>query len=206
VIETLTHIFRKDSEPFQSLSVLPEQAALEIMKALYVEESIFWKRFKDPGQYLEERRRTEAWLREAFISKGGEPKEAFPIYTILGWSKWADDVVDPTTLATTRIIEIPLRILKACEVSFTYPDSMISHWLGMDKPEPLYLPEFHGKVFTLSEIQTIVERKGMPEEGWETNMPRELAHYIEAQVWNREVLIQYWQGLPGNSLQTAPAF
>jgi hypothetical protein len=67
------------------------------------------------------------------------------------------------------------------------------------------LPEFHGKVFTLSEIQTIVERKGMPEEGWETNMPRELAHYIEAQVWNREVLIQYWQGLPGNSLQTAPA-
>ncbi len=40
----------------------------------------------------------------------------------------------------------------------------------------------------LSEILAIVEEKGMPEDDWETNLPRSLAPYIEAQVWNHELL------------------
>jgi hypothetical protein len=51
-----------------------------------------------------------------------------------------------------------------------------------------YEPEYHGKVFTLDEIQAILERKGMPGEGWKTKMPAHLAHYIEAQVWDHELL------------------
>jgi hypothetical protein len=88
-------------------------------------------------------------------------------------------------------IHIPLSVFTEHDVSFTYPDSMISLWFGRDKPVEYYLPEYHGKVFTISEILSIVEAKGMPEEEWETNLPRDFAPYIEAQVWNHELLEKY---------------
>jgi hypothetical protein len=68
---------------------------------------------------------------------------------------------------------------------------MISRWFGREKPVEYYQAELYGKVFTLSEILSIVEKKGMPEEDWETNLPKSLAPYIEAQVWNRELLFEY---------------
>lgn len=33
-----------------------------------------WGRFKDPAQYLHERKETELWLRKEFILKGGRPQ------------------------------------------------------------------------------------------------------------------------------------
>ena len=77
------------------------------------------------------------------------------------------------------------------DVSFTYPDSMISHWFGRDKSAEFYQAELHGNVFTLAEILSIVEKKGMPEKDWEIKLPRHLAPYIEAQVWNHELLKEY---------------
>ena len=76
-------------------------------------------------------------------------------------------------------------------MSFTYPDSMISFWVGAEKPLQYYFPELHGIVFTLPEILTLVEQKGMPEEGWKTNLPDDLAPYIEAQVWNHSLLTAF---------------
>ena len=61
------------------------------------------------------------------------------------------------------------------------------------------MPDYHGKVFTLSEILSIVEIKGLPEEGWETNTPASLPHYIEAQVWNRTLLLEYKRQLDGDN-------
>jgi hypothetical protein len=100
-------------------------------------------------------------------------------------------MADAATLATTAEIQVPLSIFGEGEVSFTYPDSMISGWLGMEKPLEYYQPDYHGQVFTLSEICAIVATKGLPEEGWETNLSSSLAHYIEAQVWNRKSLLAY---------------
>lgn len=68
---------------------------------------------------------------------------------------------------------------------------MISLWFGRDKPGEYYQPEYHGKVFTLSEILAIVAVKGLPEERWVTNLPSNLAPYIEAQVWNHQLLLAY---------------
>lgn len=188
VVDYLVHYYRKGTEPFRSLSALPEEDALRIMKSLYVEGSVVWERFRDPQQYLVERRQTEEWLRREFIAKGGSPQEPYPIYTVLGRSRWMLKMAGAATLATTAEIQIPLSILRECDVSFTYPDSMISHWFGVDQPPEYFQPDYHGKVFTLSEICSIVAIKGLPEEGWETNVPSSLAHYIEAQVWNREPL------------------
>lgn len=202
MIDYLTHYYRKGSEPFQSLSALADTEALNRMKAMYIKGSIFWERFEDPGWYLNTRREVEAWLRSEFISRGGNPRETYPIYMILGSSKWAESVGDSETLSTTAEIRVPLSLFKEEDLSFTYPDSMVTWYLEHEKNVEYYQPGYHGKLFTLSEIQAIIELKGMPGEGWETRVPRRLAHYIEAQVWNRELLLEYWRRLKSENSTT----
>jgi hypothetical protein len=153
------------------------------------DDTPFGARFKDPVQYMRNRRQTEQWVREEFIAKGGQPREAYPIPMVLGSSKWMAKVAPDKELHAE--IRIPLSVFTEYDVSFTYPDSMISLWFGRDKPPEYYLPDYHGKVFTLSEILSIVESKGLPEEAWETNLPSNLAPYIEAQVWNHKLRLEY---------------
>lgn len=191
MIDFLIHYYRTGTEPFHSLSALPDAKAIEIMRSLYVEGSVIWERFKDPAGYLQMRREIEAWLRREFIRLGGEPQEPYPIYMVLGRSKWVERMADAATLATTSEIQVPLSILSERDVSFTYPDSMVTYFLELRKDPETYQAGYHGRVFTLSEMRRIVEQKGLPEEGWETRTAAEVAHYVEAQVWNREVLGEY---------------
>ena len=101
--------------------------------------------------------------------------------------------LDALTLATTTEIEVPLSLFRECDLSFTYPDSMVSFLLAREKEPEYYLPAFHGKVFTLSEIRSLVESSGLPGEKWGTNLPGSMPNYIEAQVWNHEPLTPYKQ-------------
>jgi hypothetical protein len=162
------------------------------MKRLYVEGSIFWERFRDPPSYLYLRKQVERQLRNEFLLKGGRPKEEYPIYMVLGRPKWTQTSEDAMTVMTTDEILVPLKIFSAEDISFTYPDSMVSAIIMKEKNPDYYEPEYHGKVFTLKEIREIIEKKGMPGEGWLTNMPKHYAHYIEAQAWNREILLGYY--------------
>lgn len=192
MIDHLTYYYTRGTPPFRSLSALPPDEAIKIMQDLYIknEESILFERFREPQQYLERRRQTEQWVREQFIAKGGRPQEAYPISMVLGNSRWVEKHA-PGALDTQSDMRIPLSILNEEEVSFTYPDSMISFWFGMEKPAEFYMPEYHGRIFTLSEIQEIIEAKGLPEDGWAINLPDSMAPYIEAQVWNHVKLIEY---------------
>ena len=194
MINTLIHAYKRDTEPFRSLSALPETDALSIMKGLYIEGSVFWERFRDPAQYLHLRRQVEDWLRSEFIAKGGKPQAPYPIYMALGRSKWIETMLDDITLATTLEIELPLSIFRESDVSFTYPDSMVSFILHQERNPDYYRPEYHGRVFTWSEIQSIVEANGLPGYGWGTDLPSDLANYIEAQIWNHEPLLAYRPG------------
>ena len=189
----LTHYYRRGSEPFRSLSSLPEADALRIMQDLYIEGSAIWQRFRDPLGYLRARRQTEGWLRQAFIAKGGQPTLDYPIYFVIGSPKWVQRVADPLTLATTTEIQVPLSIFKETEISFTYPDSMVSRAMEIEKDPGYYQPGYHGNVFTRSEILAIIAQKGLPDEGWETDVPDTLAHYIEAQAWNHAPLTKFLQ-------------
>ena len=173
------------------MSALSDVEAVGIMKDLYVERSVFWERFKDPAGYLQLRRQVEEWLRSEFIAKGGKPQASYPIYMMLGRSKWVQTMLDATTLATTRELQIPLSVFRDCDVSFTYPDSMVSFILNDQRNPEYYLPEYHGKVFTLCEMRSIVEANGLPGSTWGTNLPGDLANYIEAQIWNHEPLLAY---------------
>src|SRR5512134_33658 len=108
MIEHLIHFYRSGTEPFRTLSSLPEDVAIQMMRDLYVEGAIFWDRFKEPVQYLRMRKQIEQAVRQAFIAKGGAPQEPYPIYLVLGWSKWLRGDVDAVTLSTTTQIEVPL--------------------------------------------------------------------------------------------------
>ena len=184
----VTHYYMNDKEPFQSLSSLTDEAAIKIMEEL-CDDTPFGERFKDPIQYLTARKDTELWVREAFIAKGGKPKDRYPISMVLGSSQWLVDAAPDRNKHAE--IRIPLSVFTEYDISFTYPDSMISRWFGLVKPVEHYQADLHGKVFTLSEILSIVAEKGMPEEDWKTDTPRDLAPYIEAQVWNHGLLLKY---------------
>lgn len=192
MVDYLTYYYSRGTPPFRSLSALPPGQAIQIMQDLYAKfkGSILFERFSDPVQYLQQRRQTEQWVREQFIAKGGQPQAAYPISMVLGTSPWVQQHA-PGPAEAQAEIRIPLSIFKESEVSFTYPDSMISLWFGTDKPAEYYQPAYHGQVFTLTEILAIVELKGLPEEGWQTNLPDTLAPYIEAQVWNHEPLLAH---------------
>ncbi len=191
MIDYLIHFYRSGTEPFRTLSLLPDSDAIQIMKDLYVGGAVFWDRFKDPLQYRRMRQQIEQYLHQVFIAKGGTPYESCPIYMVLGRSKWLRNDLDAATLATTAQIEVPLYLFKEGDISFTYPDSMVSYLIASQPESEYYLPEYHGKVFTLSEIRSIVEANGLPGEKWGTNLPISLPNYIEAQVWNHEPLLKY---------------
>jgi hypothetical protein len=198
VVTYLTHYYVRGTEPFQSLSALSDAEAVRIMAGLY-DETLFGVRFRDPAQYLQHRRRTEQWVRDEFIAKGGRPQADYPIPMVLGDSKW---LVKQAPIPEAHAeIRIPLSAFTNYDVSFTYPDSMVSLWLSREKPVEYYLPGYHGKIFTLSEILAIVEEKGLPEDAWKTDLPAYLAPYIEAQVWNHAPLLEYkkrvYDGNPG---------
>lgn len=190
MIDRLNHFYKRGAEPFRTLCSLPEEEAISIMRSLYVAGSIFWERFEDPIAYLRLRKQIEESIRETFIAKGGRPHEAHPIYMAFGRTKWMQNGLDAVTLATTTEIEVPLAWFEECDVSFTYPDSMVSFLLADEKESEYYLPDFHGKVFTLSEIRSIVESNGLPGERWGI-LPFSTPNYIEAQVWKHEPLLEY---------------
>jgi hypothetical protein len=179
----LVHYYKRQGGPFRSISLLPDEEALEIMRAL-ADDTIFGERFKDPEWYLDARRKTEQWTRAAFIDKGGTPRETCPVYMTLGRSSWIESGSQPDD---PYPIALPLSIFDEGDVSFTYPDSMVSHWFWMEKPPEFYHPDVHGIVFTRSEILALIEERGLPED-WEMGLSPGIAPYIEAQVWNLEPL------------------
>lgn len=191
MVDYLIHYFKKGCRPFRSLTTLPEPEALALMRSLYIKDSVFWERFEDPEGYLMLRRAVEERLYGLFAAKGGRPVERKPVYFMLGRPPWASEMVDAVTIATTEEIVVPLSLFDEHDISFTYPDSMVSAIVERDKNPLYYEPEVHGRLFTLPEIRTIVAERGMPGEKWQTQMPRHLAHYIEAQVWNRGPLDRY---------------
>ena len=191
MIDYLIHAYRKGTDPFRSLSALSDMEAIQKMKGFYVEGAIFWERFKDPAQYLKARRQVEQWLRREFVAKGGKPQAPYPIYMVLGRSKWIETALDAATRATTVEIQVPLALFRECDVSFTYPDSMVSFMLDNQRDLEYYLPEYNGRVFTLSEIRAIVEANGLPGDQWGTDLPSYFGNYIEAQIWDHEPLSEY---------------
>jgi hypothetical protein len=154
-------------------------AALNVIFNLRDRVGSVYRRFRNPEQYLKQRREAESWVRQEFIERGGQPISAYPHYFVVEQAKW----IEQGYSGESGIVQFPVSAFQAEQVSFTYPDSMISYWLKSQTNKVFYHPEYHGQVFGLSEIRKIIDAFGVPDEEWRTEEARKYDLFIEAQVW-----------------------
>jgi hypothetical protein len=185
---SLTHYHPKRLKPFLTLSDLPEDKAIELMSSLY-EDSEYGRRFKDPREYITNRKKTEVFVRNRFIQKGRKPTDDYPLYMIVQDSEWLQKN-GPLNDEGKKIV-LPLFIFSVDDVSFTIPDSMVSFWLFHEQKNPLYKKEIHGIAFDKIEIIEYLNTHGLPEFSKDKLHPPELPQYIEVQVWNRKIIYDY---------------
>jgi len=185
----LTHYYKTGEPPFRSLSALADSEALRIASEFRNETALVYRRFKKYEKYWSKRRETEQWLRNEFIKKGGQPKTEYPHYMVLGESSYIHEGYE----GKCSEIRIPLSAFNKQEISFTYPDSMVSRWLEEQKHEIYYHSDYHGKVFTLPEILKLTAQYGIPEQEWKHEPDRAYDFFVEAQIWNFEPLRQYME-------------
>ena len=189
MIDFLSHYYRKDKRPFQSMSYLPDDEAECVGMALLEENPKAFRRFRKFPTYWPRRRRTDQWVRSQFEKKGGAPDESYPQYMVLGTSSYIAALGEDGGYADLRI---SLSEFDPKEISFTYSDCMVSLYLSEhDRDKPYFNPEIHGKVFTLPEILEVVKVYGIPDGEWETNPKKSFDFFVEAQVWSFRPLKKY---------------
>lgn len=92
-------------------------------------------------------------------------------------------------------IEIPLGLFSSKNISFTYPDSFFSEWLSRNKDHELYNNELNGKIFTIDEILNLLAQNKIPQNVQiDTAYSYKFEFYIEAQVWDYDILNNYMTG------------
>ncbi len=189
-MDYLSHYYRKDKQPFESMSYLSVDEAETVGRALFKENPKAFCRFRKSNfpTYWTRRKKTDRWVRSEFEKKGGTPVEPYPQYLVLGTSSYISALGDDDGYAELRI---PLSEFDPKEVSFTYTDCMVSRWLHEEKlHEEYYNPDIHGRVFTLPEI-LVVKVHGIPNGEWETDPKKAFDFFVEAQVWSFRPLSKY---------------
>lgn len=183
----ISHYFVRGSEPFLTISELDDTSWQELCRNLTERRAAdpsYHRRFGP--RYREVRLETEKQLRAGFRAKGGRLEREAPIYFCLGSSSWWAGFCDHEE------IRIELKDIDPKTISFTYPDSFAS--LGMLARFGLKheAKPYHGTVFTLDEITSVVREFGIPTgvspSGYKEYHKEELETYIEAQLWSDEPL------------------
>ena len=117
------------------------------------------------------------------MARGGKPSRQYPFYFVLGQSRWFQHLVEEHLE-----IKIALSSLKPKTTSFTFPDSYIA--LSSDtKP-------YHGQVFLLDELESVVSKYGMPEDemslDYHNYWKGDFEKYIEFQIWEDEIVQAFY--------------
>ncbi len=175
--ELLTHYYRPFSRPFLSLSDLPEPELSRVLDQIAEHEPLPY-RLTQPD-YLPLRRRIEARMRTRFVEKGGRPDRQHPRYFVLGeFSRWESD--------QSCKVQIPLRSVPACSVSFTLTDSFFNYRRANLRGVAIRKRPYHEELYTLSELASQLEIYDLPTEEWRSNRDRRFEVYVEAQLWSDE--------------------
>jgi hypothetical protein len=176
----LTHYYKGDA-PLRSISGVKDGLRLkEILGGLTEENTLAFARFRSET-YLTDRKRVEALLVERFRAKGGRPTLEHPAYFVVGRSSWFERH-EPEV----RRFTVALDRLDPSGVSFTYGDSMISFAIAEGRwPHGEIRPAaYHGEVYLRSELPSLIERYGLPEDRHRTRPDQRFDYYLEAQVWD----------------------
>jgi hypothetical protein len=173
----LTRYYVEGENPFLSLNDFPFEQANEIKKEHCKRNSIGG--FYSEDDYLIQRREIEHWIYSKLIEKGGNPTNDIPIYMTLGESPQGEFDIRVDIQMNAAELRIPIDKIDLSAVTFTYPDSMYKFILddcgnivggGRTNTPNVYL--YHELDEVIKKIQTN-------------------EHYIEAQVWNREMLSKF---------------
>lgn len=178
----LTRYYPKGEYPFVSLNDLPLEEANRIKKKFCKKNGIGFFYAKD--DYLIHWREIEKRIYSQLIEKGGHPRCSVPVYMVLGESPRGKYDIRADIQKDASEIQIPIKDLDMKSVSFTYPDSMYE--LEYDELRNLIGGKRTNtpKVYTFEDIPELIRRY---------NVYGEYLHYIEAQVWDRELLRQIWE-------------
>lgn len=133
-------------------------------------------------RYMDLRRRTEEKLRTLFVEAGGRPERAAPHYFVLGESRWFEGLADDMVSVALDVVDLPEAV-----TSFTYPDSFTAMGLGAEYGLPYEPQPYHGRAFRLSELQSLIEHFGLPEDpsgGYDGYEHRPFEMYVEVQLWS----------------------
>lgn len=174
----LTHNYDPARGPFRNICTLAYDEAEHILEDIRMTGKRKYK-----SNYLQRRIATEEWLYAKRTRKLGEPQLAHPIYFFLG-EFYGTDPARPLS------IRIPLTAFSRQMITFTYPDSMTSLPLATLIEHQEDRKPYHGQVFTLDEIESVVAEYGMPGNAIDGAGSR-YDTFIEAQIWDENPLRRY---------------
>jgi len=136
-------------------------------------------KFYAEDDYLLHRRKIEKWIYNILIEKGGNPTNDVPVYMTLGESPKGKYDIRAEIQMDAAEIHIPINRIDLSAVTFTFPDSMYRFILDENGNiiggERTNTPD----VYLYNELEPVIKKYRSDE------------HYIEAQVWNREMLFMF---------------
>ncbi|WP_189011693.1 hypothetical protein [Paenibacillus marchantiophytorum] len=173
VIEKGISFISQSVGAFKNLSSLQVNQAEGILSNIrQLNQSFASKR---QANYIELRIDLERRIRQLFIDKGGVPKKSFPHYMTLGTCDWLKG-----WYKEGASLRIAIENLNLNAISFTYGDSFPAMRVQDGKP-------YRGQVYTFEELPRLLELYGLPQV-WNCDGSLAPERYIEAQVWDDEVL------------------
>ncbi|MCA1444554.1 hypothetical protein I6F07_31105 [Ensifer sp. IC4062] len=178
--DVVTHNYDPAHGPFRNICELPDSEAERILQEIRKAGCRSIKL-----DYLSRRRLTEDWLIQERRQKLGATKLERPIYFFLGDFADGKDRSRPLSIVM-RLQDLPPEIL-----TFTYPDSMASLPIATRGDHRPYRKPYHGHVFTLDEIRSVVAEFGMPGGRCETEPAMKYDKFIEVQIWDDRPLKDY---------------
>ena len=177
----LTRYYQKGEYPFLSLNDLPLETANDVKRQHCRKTGVGG--FYAQDDYLIHRREIEKWIYRELIRLGGKPANEVPVYMCLGdFFEGANDI-RKMLQKNPAVIRIPLRDLDLSAVTFTYPDSMYELVEDNKNKELSGRRTNTPRVYMYEHLPSIVNKYQVFEH----------RHFnIEVQVWNREMLHEYW--------------
>jgi hypothetical protein len=173
----LTRYYSKGEDPFISLNDFAFEKANELKKEHCKRNNIGG--FYAEDDYLRQRREIENWIYRKLIAKGGNPTNTVPVYMTLGESPKGEYDIRADIQMNAAEIRIPIDKIDLSAVTFTFPDSMYRFVLNDDGVivggERTNTPD----VYLYHELESVINKYLTDE------------HYIEAQVWNRNMLYKF---------------
>ncbi|WP_141740278.1 hypothetical protein [Bosea sp. BIWAKO-01] len=178
--DVVTHNYDPARGPFMNICELPEIEAERILQEIRKSGLRSIKL-----DYLPRRRLTEDWLIRERRQKLGATKLERPIYFFLG------DFADGKDASRSASIVMRLQDLPPETLTFTYPDSMASLPIATRDDHRAHRKPYHGHVFTLDEIRSVVAEFGLPDDRWKTEPALKYGRFIEVQIWDDRPLKDY---------------